>query len=569
MASPYKHPKTGVYYFRRGVPADLQEKLGKRVIKYSLNTKDPREAKRLFPSHIEKCDRLFEAARNDFRLSPKMAGGLAKKWAEEQLDADDAAREAGPIGDEDRHAEYLMDAYEPEQDYLIDAYERGVLAAVLSPEIKRYLEGEGIPMPGDETSLGALYEAFFQAKLGVYQILNGRARGDWSLPVSSVISKLPEYVPPQRPKGPMAAPSGSVTLLSHLFEGWKNETERRPKTVVEFDKAIRRFIELHGDVAAETITKEMVREYRDKLRKCPAHPSGHLLKATLPQIVAAMDKTPTDRPLSPASVNKHLAALAAVLNFGNDTGWFTEGNNWADPCRKMDLPIPRGPKSRVEYSVDDLKRLFNSPVFRSGDRPPAGAGEAAFWLPLLGVFTGARLEELGSLLTTDIRQSRGHWYIDINMDDPGKHLKTRGSARKVPLHPEIVRSGFLEYVEERRKSGVKTRLFPDLRPDKHGVVTGNWSKWWGRYARANGVDDTRKVFHSFRHTFKSACRRAGIPKERHDELTGHRDGTAGEEYGSYEHIEVLARHMEAIRYEGLDLTYLYRIKSPETCGPKI
>ncbi len=47
-------------------------------------------------------------------------------------------------------------------------------------------------------------------------------------------------------------------------------------------------------------------------------------------------------------------------------------------------------------------------------------------------------------------------------------------------------------------------MFPGLRPDKKGAVTGNWSKWWGRYARQSGITDRRKVFHSFRHTFKDA-----------------------------------------------------------------
>ncbi len=39
-----------------------------------------------------------------------------------------------------------------------------------------------------------------------------------------------------------------------------------------------------------------------------------------------------------------------------------------------------------------------------------------------------------------------------------------------------------------------------------------------RYARKHDITDRRKVFHSLRHSFKTACRRAGIRKESHDAL---------------------------------------------------
>ncbi len=173
----------------------------------------------------------------------------------------------------------------------------------------------------------------------------------------------------------------------------------------------------------------------------------------------------------------------------------------------------------------------------------------------MALFSGARVEELGQLLVTDICHEGDVWYIDINTRDEGKKVKNRSSHRKVPLHPEVVRCGFLEYVEERRRSG-DVRLFPDLRADKHGQLTGNWAKWWGRYARTIGITDRRKVFHSFRHTFKTACRAAGIGKEFHDAMTGHSSGDVGDQYGDKYPVGVLARELEKVAYEGLDLEQL-------------
>ena len=51
--------------------------------------------------------------------------------------------------------------------------------------------------------------------------------------------------------------------------------------------------------------------------------------------------------------------------------------------------------------------------------------EAAYWLPLLALYTGARLEELGQLRKKDIKESNGIWYINITDEAEGASLKTR------------------------------------------------------------------------------------------------------------------------------------------------
>ncbi len=53
-----------------------------------------------------------------------------------------------------------------------------------------------------------------------------------------------------------------------------------------------------------------------------------------------------------------------------------------------------------------------------------------------------------------------------------------------------------------------------------------------RVAPGTGIDSPTRTFHSFRHTFKRACRDAEISKEIHDELTGHAgSGDVGSGYG--------------------------------------
>ncbi len=48
MATPFKHPKTGIYYFRRQVPADIKHIIKKSEWKKSLATKELSEARPRF-----------------------------------------------------------------------------------------------------------------------------------------------------------------------------------------------------------------------------------------------------------------------------------------------------------------------------------------------------------------------------------------------------------------------------------------------------------------------------------------------------------------------------------------
>jgi hypothetical protein len=47
MSRPFKHPKTGIYWFRKRVPADLVPILGRHEVTESLETRDASEAKQL------------------------------------------------------------------------------------------------------------------------------------------------------------------------------------------------------------------------------------------------------------------------------------------------------------------------------------------------------------------------------------------------------------------------------------------------------------------------------------------------------------------------------------------
>ena len=97
-------------------------------------------------------------------------------------------------------------------------------------------------------------------------------------------------------------------------------------------------------------------------------------------------------------------------------------------CMRLEEEEP----DREPWQLDELKAFFSSPVFTEGLRPTAGRGEAAYWLPLLALFTGARLGELAPLTVADITTDKpaGISTIRVTEDlEQGRRLKNVGSRR--------------------------------------------------------------------------------------------------------------------------------------------
>jgi hypothetical protein len=229
------------------------------------------------------------------------------------------------------------------------------------------------------------------------------------------------------------------------------KTEPRKKsTQLEFARGIDRFIELHGDLELAQINRGHVRAFRDAAQLVPARRSGKLLKATLPELVEYSRAHPDAPRIKAATINKWLNCLGAVLNWSRKNGIIPDEVSWSDPVSGMRLT--EAPSNRQPWEPEELSLLFGSPVYVNGERPLGGKGEASFWLPLLALFSGARLNELAPMCADDVKldsASGVHFATVIEDDEAGRSVKTDSSLRAVPIHPELVRIGFLEFVDAR------------------------------------------------------------------------------------------------------------------------
>ena len=177
-------------------------------------------------------------------------------------------------------------------------------------------------------------------------------------------------------------------------------------------------------------------------------------------------------------------------------------------------------KSKV-YTPEDLKMIFSDPVFID----KSGKHDYMYWAPLLSLYSGMRLNEICCLEKPNVYPVDDIHVMEITEDDD-KSTKNIHSRRIVPIHSELIRLGFLEFVEHTKTN----RLFPNLNKinDKYSHDVSNW---YSRFRKKVGITDKGKHFHSFRHTVLNMFKQLQVPKEIAAAIAGHADSS--ETYGRY------------------------------------
>lgn len=362
------------------------------------------------------------------------------------------------------------------------------------------------------------------------RVLNRVVAGIHSAAGASVPQPLPEA--PAAPAGPATAvrTAGAVKhRLSDVLPRWQSLKKPARSTVEVYEASVKRFEKYFPELYVETIEKRHIREFVAKLQ------AGGL---------------------SAKTIEKEHGVIRALLSIAEHDEWID-----ANPAVKILLPEVTGRPPVRSYTPAECAQIFASPVFVSGMRPVGCHGEAAFWVPLLLLYTGARREEICHLTTDKVRVAEGVNYLMIEPYGDDGHLKTEESIRLIPLHKQLLPIGFLEYVEERRAAGGGL-LFPSLKPNARGQFGAKWGDWWGKYVREAGVIDERVApAHSFRHLFITECRRLMFRPDYERALVGHTRGTgkkdAHDSYG--EHLlPSLQSELNRIDFRGLDLSHLHR-----------
>jgi integrase len=533
----------------------------------SLSTNDRRAAERAALPLIERAHRMVDLARRAMvdgppsELTNQLIDELIAERQRQILAADENTRAVGAgldlLSDRDDAHDGIgmttddMAIYRRVITYLDDvtrdeaATMRG--GEALNLAIDAAVSARGIVPHPDDPAWRKLEVGFIRAQRQAVNAIKARLDGE--------IINTP---PPAKPGA-----GDTLTVAARRWAEGGGRAAKRPRenSAAEAMRAVQRFVELHGDLELSSITKAHAREYRDAIAKVPKRIPHRLAKMRLPELLKQDLKG--YEPRNAQTVNKYLNLVSGILAKAEKDGYFEHLGQWSNPFR-VGFDISNMERDTYEpFSVDELNTLFASPVYKKGSRPKAGQGEAAFWLPFLAIFTGARRTELLQLKVGDIRSTNGLWFIDFNDEGADQNLKNMSSARSVPIHTAIQRAGFLDYVTGRAEVvAPEMPLWPGFDPPLAPKAKA-WSKWFGRYLSTYVVDDRSKTFHSFRHTFKRACREAGISEEIHHAFTGHSGGGVGRSYGRVRRsdgildrgvsLERLKQEIDRVEYAGLTL----------------
>jgi integrase len=544
--------------------------ISKHEIKRSLKTSDFAEARRLLPLELIKIDAEIAVARR--KLEGRVVKTLSRSemagYAVQLFHSREAKRLAAPGGGPEKlspkearaDAEDWLEALEDEDD---DEARNTVNNAA-----KRLLADNGVDLDTSSPD----WREFVEFVRRVYREEAKRAlrelRSDYSAYAGD---ELFQGIDGRKPLPPKAVPKTLSEVIT-LFRAEPSQKALSPKSKgknVARDRLFQEFFGAERPVAE--ISRQDVAALVDLLARLPANAIKLFPKMTAMQAADAAEAKGIS-PMTRLTAKGYLSSLHTLMDFA-----VSRGMRETNPVKGLSVGSDglSHKDRRRPFNADQLKKIFAAPIYTGcvddlyGYAKPGMARprRGRFWIPILSLCHGIRLGEACQLHVTDVTELDGVPVIlirttdDDGEDDSDKRVKTEAGERFVPLHPELVKIGFLEYVAQMRRSG-KTRLFPELEPAKAtGYLSDPFSKWFARFLDKAGAKRARTSFHSFRHCYRDALREADISLERIRALGGWSSGSTDEDYGSGFKPSTLAADMAKVALP-VDLTHLH-VAAPE------
>lgn len=511
MTRPWKHPDSGYYWFRKRVPDDLREAVGKREERFSLGTREPNEAKRLLALKLAEVEERWSNLRRGQRpLSP-----------------DDIAREAAAIGDQVRRQ---LDA----DPYQLLAWDVEVGASlwkqtgrdVLYTDITQPLPAQDRKRLDQQRICYALVDERLAAR-GLAAAADDRERlaRAISMELQRAVQDHQAHLlgkPEVRSIGSnsghrlLRAQSAPLTFQA-IIEGWL--TEKKPIKKTEY-------------VWRRTMNQLSVFLGHDDVRRIRADD----LVSWKADLLAKGLKAKTIR-------DSKLAPVRAILQWATDNRKLD-----ANPGARISIDLKaRSSEKRRGYTDEEAKLILQAARKEKETHRR--------WAPWVCAYTGARIAEICQLRFEDIKQIDSIWCIAFAAE--AGSLKNVNSERVVPVHAALKDEGFLKYVASVRKGP----LFAELSLDRFGSRGGTGTKILSRWIRSLGVMDTRiSPNHSWRHRLKTMGRRHGLAVDILDAMTGHGRKTVADTYGEFP-PEAMLRELSKI--PKLDLGTRQRQNPPD------
>ena len=379
--------------------------------------------------------------------------------------------------------------------------------------------GIAINWKGEEAALHALTRTLLQAYSDAAKRTHGDPVQTPQLPQVPADFMAPITLPPKLVVAPLK--------LRDVVPHWLGAKKRKPDSLLKTQRALALF-EASG---------------QDHPLAALKRPHGAALRAYLVH---------PDRPFKGKTALNNWTALQALMNVAEDVGLIDR-----NPWRGMTLDVTDS-KTRTKHTAEELQQLFHTPLFLERGYPVTNnvRPDDAYWCMLLGLWTGARIGEIAQLEMADVLVQNGLEVLSIH--GGAGTIKTAQSERVIPVPPEVIRLGFIDWVAARREAGA-VKLFDSLH--RGGAVTpGETMTEWNRQYRLSvgAAIGPLNGFHRFRHTIRSALGALQVSRDIADALTGHgKTGSSGST--DYTHIDAvdIMKAIESLKFP-VDLPRIYQ-----------
>jgi integrase len=529
--------RNGVFYYRRRVPLHLVESFGKSIIQFSLQTSSLKEAKKQRAVEDLKWTTQFETVENSLTstdasakngtpaaVAPPLSANEVIRLVQEYVERTDRRSHEKFIGDppesEKQKANVKADIELGQQ--ILRSRDDPRADEIIYQAGQKILQPVGMSVDDPRVPYAEFTENVRRALLELDQRKLARLDDDRRHTFFDH-----QFDPTQRP---------SVTFgeLAIQFMKFKEEDAAENRTGQKWlDKQHAQVDLLCEIVGKETpilkIDFDECMRIRGLIAHMPANRTKIYKDLPLDEAIARADAEKKPR-LSAFTQERYLASLREILDLAAKKRLISV--NPAEGITPLKRETLSDAAKRIPFTDEQLKQFFDSDYYRDCAKhyPPYKRAKYRwqFWLPLMCLFMGLRPNEACQMSANDVkRTSKGTWYFDIVASDdddaagPGaKTLKTASSRRKVPIHPELIKTGFLSFAKE-QKEAPGSRLFPDLKPDQYGNhASYALKRFRDSFLRAPITLEPRQTFYSFRHNFRDALRRIDAPPDALQALGG-------------------------------------------------
>ncbi len=354
-------------------------------------------------------------------------------------------------------------------------------------------------------------------------------------------------------------------FLSELIKKWLLQKERvvKESTMASYRNQISLFEavikEIYGkDIRILNIDSELIREFNIILTQLPANRNAEIYQGKSYKELALLKV----EKISSKTYHYYINVVIDFLTWSEAQGYIENTKLKTILQSSKKSVAKRGKFNKVDFDPRDLKKIFLSKPYMTGSFKRA----TDYWLPLIALFTGARLGEICQLRVADIKKEDNIYCIDINEDDEGKSVKTKDSSvRLIPIHQVLLDLGLNEYVEELKRNK-KTNLF-DI---NYGIIRGQYhsvQKHMSAYLKKIGIvstDKKSKSFHSFRHTVRTRLTELDVPERTIDAIVGHASEARSIGSKIYTHSKLLNQKVTAMKKLEYDIDFS-KIKKWQDC----